>query len=121
MTLKELKGKYARLSNEIDTLAAEGACHEARLMRLISDLDAVHRELCDLRLRTLAAPTLRDTVNRAETAPPPRPVLVPTLPAATVAPAATAAPVAPAVSAAPVAPAAPLVPPVLAPAWSMAS
>jgi hypothetical protein len=66
MTLKELKGKYARLSNEIDTLAAEGVHHEARLMRLMSDLDEVHRELCDLRMRTFAAPTLREAVSKPE-------------------------------------------------------
>ena len=44
MTLNELKGKYARLSNEIDTLAADGVRHEARLMRLMNDLDQVHRD-----------------------------------------------------------------------------
>ena len=44
MTLNELKGKYARLSSEIDTLAAEGVRHEARLMRLMNDLDQVHRD-----------------------------------------------------------------------------
>lgn len=66
MTLNELKGKYARLSNEIDVLAAEGGRNEARLMRLLNDLDEVHRELCALRLRTFAAPTLRDAVPRAE-------------------------------------------------------
>lgn len=62
MTLNELKGKYARLSDEIDTLAADGGRSEARLMRLMSDLDEVHRELSALRLRTLCAPTLRDAV-----------------------------------------------------------
>jgi hypothetical protein len=66
MTLKELKGKYARLSDEIDTLAAEGVRHEARLMRLMNDLDTVHRELCELRRRTFAAPTLREAVNKPE-------------------------------------------------------
>lgn len=66
MTLNELKGKYARLSNEIDTLAAEGGRNEARLMRLMNDLDDVHRELSVLRMRTFAAPTLRDAVARPE-------------------------------------------------------
>ncbi len=66
MTLYELKGQYDRLSNEIDTLAADGVGHEARLMRLMGDLDEVHRQLCNLRLRTFAAPTLRDVVSRAE-------------------------------------------------------
>lgn len=68
MTLNELKGKYARLSREIDSLAAEGGGqHEARLMRLMSDLDQVHRELSELRLRTFHAPTLRDAVALPET------------------------------------------------------
>ena len=66
MTLNELKGKYARLSSEIDTLAAEGVRHEARLMRLMNDLDTVHRELCNLRLRTFSAPTLHEAVSRPE-------------------------------------------------------
>ena len=66
MTLKELKGKYARLSNEIDALATEGMGNEARLMRLMNDLDQVHRELSELRLRTFSAPTLRDAVARPE-------------------------------------------------------
>jgi len=66
MTLNELKGKYARLSNEIDTLAAEGGRNEARLLRLMNDLDDVHRELSALRMRTFAAPTLRDAVARLE-------------------------------------------------------
>lgn len=62
MTLNELKGKYARLSNEIDALAADGGRNESRLMRLMSDLDEVHQQLSELRLRTFAAPTLRDAV-----------------------------------------------------------
>ena len=62
MTLNELKGKYARLSNQIDALAAEGGRNEARLMRLMNDLDEVHRELSALRRRTFGAPTLRDVV-----------------------------------------------------------
>jgi hypothetical protein len=66
MTLKELKGKYARLSNEIDELATDGMRNEARLMRLMNDLDQVHRELSELRLRTFSAPTLRDAVPRSE-------------------------------------------------------
>jgi len=69
MTLNELKGSYARLSQEIDTLAADGGHNEARLMRLMNDLDEVHRELCELRRRTFSAPTLRDAIsNWSETA-----------------------------------------------------
>lgn len=63
MTLNELKDRYARLSLEIDTLAADGGPHEARLMGLMNDLDQVHRELSELRLRTFSAPTLRDAVS----------------------------------------------------------
>lgn len=74
MTLKELKGKYARLSNEIDELAAAGGHNQARLARLMNDLDQVHRELTELRVRTFAAPTLRDAV--------PTPTAVPAAPRA---------------------------------------
>jgi hypothetical protein len=68
MTLNELKGKYARLSNEIDALAANGGGHEARMLRLMNDLDQVHHELAELRRRTWTAPTLRDAVSRPEPA-----------------------------------------------------
>jgi hypothetical protein len=74
MTLQELKGKYTRLSHEIDSLATEGVRNQARLMGLMNDLDRVHCELSDLRLRTLNAPTLRDVVDG--------PVPVPTWPVA---------------------------------------
>lgn len=77
MTLKELKGKYTRLSNEIDSLATEGACNEARLLRLMNDLDQVHRELSAFRLRTFHAPTLRDAVVWPEPAAVRPPVVVP--------------------------------------------
>jgi len=92
MTLNELKGKYARLSNEIDTLAAEGVRHQDRLMRLMNDLDTVHRDLRDLRLRTFSAPTLQEAVSKPEPVVP-RPVLV-----AQAAPAAAATPVEPMLS-----------------------
>lgn len=62
MTLNQLKGKYASLSNQIDALAAQGAGNEAALLRLLHELDEVHRALSALRLRTFAAPTLRDAV-----------------------------------------------------------
>jgi hypothetical protein len=62
MTLNELKGKYHRLSNEIDALAGAVEPNEGRLQRLLNDLDQVHHDLADLRRRTLAAPTLRDVV-----------------------------------------------------------
>ena len=38
MTLNELKGKYARLSNEIDALAGQGGRNEASLLRLMNEL-----------------------------------------------------------------------------------
>lgn len=71
MTLNELKVKYHRLSNEIDRLAAAAEPNESRLLRLLNDLDQAHRDLADLRRRTLAAPTLRDVVPwpQAEPAP----------------------------------------------------
>jgi hypothetical protein len=68
MTLKELKGKYARLSDEIDDLAAAGGRNEARLARLLGDLDQVHQQLAELRRRTFGAPTLRDVVSMASAA-----------------------------------------------------
>jgi uncharacterized protein involved in exopolysaccharide biosynthesis len=65
MTLNELKGKYARLSNQIDALAAQGAGNDERLLWLMNDLDQVHQQLADLRRRTWGAPTLRDAVSLA--------------------------------------------------------
>jgi hypothetical protein len=61
-----LKGKYTRLSNEIDAVAAQGGHNEARLARLMNDLDDVHRQLAELRVRTFGAPVLRDAVQRPE-------------------------------------------------------
>jgi hypothetical protein len=62
MTLKELKGKYARISDEIDSLAASSTPNAGRLARLLAELDDVHRELAAFRRRTLTVPTLRDVV-----------------------------------------------------------
>lgn len=62
MTLNELKTKYNRLSQAVDSLAGSGECEQAHLMRLMNELDQVHGELAQLRRRTLAAPTLRDVV-----------------------------------------------------------
>lgn len=62
MTLNQLKGEYARLGNQIDALAAQGGRNEEALLRLMNQLDEVHRELSALRRRTFAAPTLRDAV-----------------------------------------------------------
>jgi hypothetical protein len=38
-------------------------------VRLMTELDQVHRDLVDLRRRTLAAPTLRDAVSWAPSSP----------------------------------------------------
>lgn len=62
MTLNQLKGEYARLGNQIDALAAQGGRNEEALLRLMNQLDEVHRALSALRWRTFAAPTLRDSV-----------------------------------------------------------
>jgi hypothetical protein len=82
MTLKELKGKYARLSNEIDELAAAGGHNQARLVRLMNDLDQVHRDLTELRHRTFAAPTLRDAVPTPMAVPAAAPRVLPMQPVA---------------------------------------
>jgi uncharacterized protein involved in exopolysaccharide biosynthesis len=65
MTLNELKRKYADLSREIDALAADVGRNEVRLLRLMNELDEVHRELSLLRRLTFGAPTLRDAVALA--------------------------------------------------------
>ena len=69
MTLNELKGKYNRLSQEIDALAGCGESHQARWVRLMNELDQVHGDLAQLRRRTLAAPTLRDVVPWEQSSP----------------------------------------------------
>lgn len=63
MTLNELKGRYACLSDQIDALAAQGGHNEARLIELMNELDQLHADLSALRRRTFAAPTLRDAVS----------------------------------------------------------
>jgi len=68
MTLNELKSKYNRLSQEIDTLAVSGEGQQARLLRLMHELDQVHADLNALRRRTLSAPTLRDVVPWGQSA-----------------------------------------------------
>jgi len=69
MTLDELKGKYARLSVEIEALAGAGAHSEAKLARLTRELDEIDREFVACRRRSEAAPTLRDVVGWAELSP----------------------------------------------------
>jgi hypothetical protein len=70
MTLNELKGKYARLSVEIEALAGAGAHSEAKLARLTHELEEIDREFVAFRRRAETAPTLRDVVSWAELRPP---------------------------------------------------
>jgi len=65
MTLHELKGKYIRLSDEIDALVADGERNTGRLARLMRELDEVHREIAARRRLSLAVPTLHDIVGWA--------------------------------------------------------
>ena len=69
MTLTELKGKYARLSVEIEALAGAGAHSEAKLARLTHELEEIDREFVAFRRRAETAPTLRDVVSWAELRP----------------------------------------------------
>lgn len=69
MTLNELKGKYARLSVEIEALAGAGAHSEAKLARLTHELEEIDREFVAFRRRAETAPTLRDVVSWAELRP----------------------------------------------------
>ena len=66
MTLTELKGKYARLNIEIEALAGGGGHSEAKLARLILELEEIDREFVALRRRAATAPTLRDVVSWIE-------------------------------------------------------
>jgi hypothetical protein len=63
MTLMELRGKYARLNNEIDDLVAGGVPNPGRMSRLLADLDEVHRQIVGARRRCLPLPTLNDVVE----------------------------------------------------------
>jgi hypothetical protein len=68
MTLNELKGKYQRLSVEIEALDGGGVHSEAKLARLTHELEEIDREFVAFRRRAQAAPTLRDVVTWAEPA-----------------------------------------------------
>jgi len=63
MTLHELSGRYARLNNEIDALAAAGERHPGRMGRLLAELDELHHQIALERRRRLAVPTLHDVVD----------------------------------------------------------
>ena len=66
MTLAELKGRYARLSVEIDALADAAGHSQAKLARLSHELDEIDREFVAFRRRAAAAPTLHDVVSWIE-------------------------------------------------------
>jgi hypothetical protein len=66
MTLTELKGKYARLRDEIDSLGGAQEHSEARLARMMGDLDRIDQELAVFRRRSQAAPVLQEVVAFAD-------------------------------------------------------
>ncbi len=66
MTLNELKGKYARLRDEIDALGCFGEPSEAKRLRLLADLDQVDAELAEYRRVSRTAPMLLDVVDGYE-------------------------------------------------------
>lgn len=63
MSLNELKSKYARLRDEINALGGAGEPSEARLARLICELDQIDQDLADFKRLARIAPTLRDVVT----------------------------------------------------------
>ena len=69
MTLTELKGKYARLSVEIEALAGAGVHSQAKLARLTHELEEIEREFVAFRRRAETAPTLHDVVSWVEPLP----------------------------------------------------
>ena len=62
MNLNELKGKYARLRDEIDALGGIGEPGEAKHARLMRELDQVDEALAAYRELARSAPTLEDAV-----------------------------------------------------------
>jgi hypothetical protein len=62
MTLKELKGKYARLREEINSFGDAGHPNHAKLARLTFELDRVEEEFATYRRRADAAPTLSEII-----------------------------------------------------------
>jgi hypothetical protein len=64
MTLDQINANFARLRVEIDALA-NGEHSEARVARLICELDQVDRELLAFRRLKKTAPVLRDAVQRS--------------------------------------------------------
>jgi hypothetical protein len=66
MNLIELKGKYARLRDEIDSLGGKGGNSEARRARLLSELDQIDEEYAAVKRRSLTAPTLNEVIEASE-------------------------------------------------------
>jgi hypothetical protein len=64
MTLDQINANFARLRVEIDALG-NGQHSEARVARLICELDQVDRDLLAFRKLTKTAPVLRDAVQRS--------------------------------------------------------
>jgi hypothetical protein len=62
MNLNELKGKYARLRDEIDALGGSGEPGEAKHARLMRELDQVDEALAAFRQLARSAPVLDDRI-----------------------------------------------------------
>jgi uncharacterized protein involved in exopolysaccharide biosynthesis len=66
MTMNDLKGRYMRLSAEIESVGGTGGNSQARLARLTFELDQLDEQLVELKRLARSAPTLRDVVPWAE-------------------------------------------------------
>lgn len=67
MNLNELKGKYARLRDEIDALRGSvGEPGDAKHARLMRELDQVDEALANYRELARSAPALADAVGSLE-------------------------------------------------------
>ena len=66
MILDGLKRKYAHLRDEIDSLGCIGDPTEAKLTRLMCELDQVERDLAAYRRLAQTAPTLRDVIGPSD-------------------------------------------------------
>ena len=62
MTLNQLKAKYTRLREEIESLGTSDRPSRARLARLTFELDQIDREIAAFKRLVLFAPVLRDVV-----------------------------------------------------------
>jgi len=68
MTLDQINANFVRLRQEIDALSGSGEHSEARVARLICELDQVDRDLVALKRLAKSAPTLRDAVSLPDVA-----------------------------------------------------